>query len=121
MTDALQRLLDTITGFLAENPLVGAWYTTVVRFVFPLLALMILVGAIRSLWKVKHPDEVWGYLAMACPTEPRFPSPIGRISSAARPPAMCSWSILRSRGSMPRSSVRTTAVGRCMTSPPRVV
>ena len=65
MTDALQRLLDTITGFLAENPLVGAWYTTVVRFVFPILALMILVGAIRSLWKVKHPDEVWGYLAMA--------------------------------------------------------
>ena len=65
MTDALQRLLDTLTGFLAENPLVGAWYTTVVRFVFPLLALMILVGAIRSLWKVKHPDEVWGYLGMA--------------------------------------------------------
>ena len=65
MTDALQRLLDTITAFLAENPLVGAWYTTVVRFVFPILALMILVGAIRSLWKVKHPDEVWGYLAMA--------------------------------------------------------
>ena len=65
MTDALQRLLDALTGFLAENPLVGAWYTTVVRFVFPLLALMILVGAIRSLWKVKHPDEVWGYLGMA--------------------------------------------------------
>lgn len=65
MTDALQRMLDALTGFLAENPLVGAWYTTAVRFVFPLLALMILVGAIRSLWKVKHPDEVWGYLAMA--------------------------------------------------------
>lgn len=65
MTDALQRLLDMITGFLAENPLVGAWYTTVARFAFPILALMILVGAIRSLWKVKHPDEVWGYLAMA--------------------------------------------------------
>ena len=65
MIDALQRLLDALTGFLAENPLVGAWYTTVVRFVFPLLALMILVGAIRSLWKVKHPDEVWGYLGMA--------------------------------------------------------
>lgn len=65
MTDALQRLLDTVTAFLAENPLVGAWYTTVVRFIFPVLALMILVGAIRSLWKVKHPDEVWGYLGMA--------------------------------------------------------
>ena len=47
-------MLDALTGFLSENPLVGAWYTTVVRFVFPLLALMILVGAIRSLWKVKH-------------------------------------------------------------------
>lgn len=65
MNNALQQLLDGITAFLAENPLVGAWYTTVVRFVFPLLALMILVGAIRSLWKVKHPDEVWGYLSLA--------------------------------------------------------
>ncbi|MDO4270660.1 MAG: FtsW/RodA/SpoVE family cell cycle protein [Eubacteriales bacterium] len=65
MNDALQRLMDTLGGFLAENPLVGAWYTTVVRFVFPILALMILVGAIRSLWKVKHPDEVWGYLGLA--------------------------------------------------------
>ena len=64
MKDALQHALDVLSGFLAENPLVGAWYTTVVRFVFPLLALMILVGAIRSLWKVKHPDEVWGYLTL---------------------------------------------------------
>ena len=64
MKDALQHALDVLSGFLAENPLVGAWYTTVVRFVFPLLALMILVGAIRSLWKVKHPDEVWGYLSL---------------------------------------------------------
>ena len=62
MNDALQQLLDRLTALLAEKPLIGAWYTTVVRFVFPLLALMILVGAIRSLWKVKHPDEVWGYL-----------------------------------------------------------
>ena len=60
MNDALQQLLDRLTALLAEKPLIGAWYTTVVRFVFPLLALMILVGAIRSLWKVKHPDEVWG-------------------------------------------------------------
>ena len=64
MKDALQHALDVLSGFLAENPLVGAWYTTVVRIVFPLLALMILVGAIRSLWKVKHPDEVWGYLTL---------------------------------------------------------
>ena len=64
MNDALQQLLDRLTALLAEKPLIGAWYTTVVRFVFPLLALMILVGAIRSLWKVKPPDEVWGYLVL---------------------------------------------------------
>lgn len=60
----LQSLLDNLAALLADNPLVGAWYTTVVRFVFPILALMILVGAIRSLWQVKHPDEVWGYLSL---------------------------------------------------------
>ncbi|MDY3618018.1 FtsW/RodA/SpoVE family cell cycle protein [Agathobaculum sp.] len=60
----LQSLLDNLAALLADNPLVGAWYTTVVRFVFPVLALMILVGAIRSLWQVKHPDEVWGYLSL---------------------------------------------------------
>lgn len=64
INDGLQSMLDSLTALLSENPLVGAWYTTVVRFVFPLLALMILVGAIRSLWKVKHPDEVWGYLTL---------------------------------------------------------
>ena len=42
MNDALQQLLDRLTALLAEKPLIGAWYTTVVRFVFPLLALMIL-------------------------------------------------------------------------------
>ena len=37
MNDALQQLLDRLTALLAEKPLIGAWYTTVVRFVFPLL------------------------------------------------------------------------------------
>lgn len=64
ITGGLQSLLDNLSALLADNPLVGAWYTTVVRFVFPILALMILVGAIRSLWQVKHPDEVWGYLTL---------------------------------------------------------
>ncbi len=62
MFEILQRALDVITSVLAENPVVGAWYTTAVRFVFPLLALMILLGAIRSLWNVRNPDEVWAYL-----------------------------------------------------------
>ena len=79
MKDALQHALDVLSGFLAEKPLVGAWYTTVVRFVFPLLALMILVGAIRSLWKVKHPDEVWGYLAPAAHSLGKYHRPRRRV------------------------------------------
>lgn len=62
--DFLQRLLNLLTGFLTRYPLLGAWYTTLARFIFPVLALMILVGAIRSLWQVKNPDEVWAYLGL---------------------------------------------------------
>ena len=113
MNDALQQLLDRLTALLAEKPLIGAWYTTVVRFVFPLLALMILVGAIRSLWKVKHPDEVWGYLVLR--TGERLPIThwehiIGRAPSC---------DIRRYRVSTPRSSARMTAAGRYTTSVPR--
>ena len=111
MNDALQQLLDRLTALLAEKPLIGAWYTTVVRFVFPLLALMILVGAIRSLWKVKHPDEVWGYLVLR--NGVRLPithweNIIGRAPS-------CDVQLEYP----PRSSARMTAAGRYTTSVPR--
>ncbi|MBU5434337.1 FtsW/RodA/SpoVE family cell cycle protein [Pseudoflavonifractor sp. MSJ-37] len=42
----------------------AAWYTAVVRFVFPVLALGILAGAIRSLLRVPHVPEVWAYLTL---------------------------------------------------------
>ena len=107
MNDALQQLLDRLTALLAEKPLIGAWYTTVVRFVFPLLALMILVGAIRSLWKVKHPDEVWGYLV---------------LRNGVRLP-ITHWENIIGRAPscdvQPRSSARMTAAGRYTTSVPR--
>ena len=38
----LQELLDQVTAFLAAYPVIEAWYTTVVRFVFPILAVLIL-------------------------------------------------------------------------------
>ena len=85
----------------------------VVRFVFPLLALMILVGAIRSLWKVKHPDEVWGYLTLG--NGVRLPLTHWGKHHRRAAPAMCSSNIRRSRASTPRSSVKTTAAGRCTT------
>ena len=61
---ALQTLLDHVTAFLHTYPLIEAWYTTVVRFIFPLLALLILSGMIRSLWNVPHSPEVWAKLKL---------------------------------------------------------
>ncbi len=59
-----QRLLDHFTAWLEANPSASGWYTTVVRFLFPLLALAILVGAIRSLLTVPHLGEVWANLSL---------------------------------------------------------
>lgn len=58
----LQNGMDALTALVSQNPLVGVWYTTVIRFVLPVLGLMILVAAIRSLLAVKHTAEVWAYL-----------------------------------------------------------
>lgn len=60
----LQAGLDKLTGLLAEYPLVSWWFTAVVRFIFPVLALLILVRAIRSLLKVPHAPEMWAQLSM---------------------------------------------------------
>lgn len=58
----LQTGMDALAGLVAQNPVVGVWYTTVIRFVLPVLSLMILLTAIRSLLAVKHTAEVWAYL-----------------------------------------------------------
>ena len=57
-------IMSGIGGVLAAYPQVGAWFTTVTRFLFPILALLILVGAIRSLLTVPHVPEVWAYLSL---------------------------------------------------------
>ena len=57
-------LLDRLLTLPAEYPVAAAWYTSIVRFLFPILALMILTGAIRSLLKVPHMPEVWAYLTL---------------------------------------------------------
>lgn len=68
---ALQAALDAITGLAAEFPLFGVWYTTVVRFVLPVLALLILLTVIRSLLAVSHVPETWAYLSL--PSGDRMP------------------------------------------------
>ena len=55
----LSAPLEAFLSFPAEYPQIAAWYTTIVRFLFPLLAIAILAGAIRSMWRVKHLPEVW--------------------------------------------------------------
>lgn len=63
-TRKLQSMLDALTTFLEANPLVTGWYSLIVRFVFPVLAVLILLRAIRSLLRVPHTPEIWGQLSL---------------------------------------------------------
>lgn len=60
----LQTWLDGISRFLTEYPQFGIWYTAVVRFLFPLLAFLILYRAVRSLLRIPHTPEIWGQLSL---------------------------------------------------------
>jgi len=64
LTAPLQSALDVLTAFLAAWPLAETRFSAVVRFVFPILALLILIRAIRSLLRVPHTPEVWGQLSL---------------------------------------------------------
>lgn len=64
ITEPLQTLLDQITALLASYPLAGTWYTAVSRILFPILALLILVRAVRSLMRIPHVPEAWGQLSL---------------------------------------------------------
>ena len=56
--------MELLTGWLAENEVLCAWFTSIVRFVFPVLALLILIRTIRSLLTVPCLPEVWAYLTL---------------------------------------------------------
>lgn len=60
----MQAVFDHLTALIAANPAVGEWYTTIVRFLFPVLALLILLRSIRSLLRVPHTPETWAQLSM---------------------------------------------------------
>lgn len=85
LIEALQPAMDALTGFLEQFPLIGQWYTAVMRFAFPLLAISILASALHSLLRVQHEPEIWAYLAL--PNGERVPlthweNIIGRAASA---------------------------------------
>ena len=50
--------------WLTDNPQFCGWFTTLVRFLFPILALMILIRTIHSLLTVPCLPEVWAYLTL---------------------------------------------------------
>ena len=64
MESTAQALLDRLTAWLASYPMVGTWYSAIVRFVFVALAILILLRAVRSLLKIPHTPEVWGQLSL---------------------------------------------------------
>lgn len=61
---AFQVRLDALGVFLEKFPLIGEWYTALARFAFPVLAILILGRAIRSLLTIPHTPETWGQLSL---------------------------------------------------------
>ncbi len=56
--------MDALLQWMGENQTACAWFTSIVRFVFPVLALLILIRTIRSLLTVPCLPEVWAYLTL---------------------------------------------------------
>ena len=56
--------MDGLILWMGEHQVACAWFTAVARFVFPVLALLILVRSIRSLLTVPCLPEVWAYLTL---------------------------------------------------------
>ena len=42
----------------------GQWYSAVMRWIMPILALLILLSVLRTMIKVRNPKEIWAYLTV---------------------------------------------------------
>lgn len=60
----MQETFSAAMTFLAAHPQLTGWYTAVTRLVFPVLSILILVRAIRSLLRIPHTPEVWAQLSL---------------------------------------------------------
>lgn len=81
----VSTFFGAIAEFLQAYPMIGTVFTTTVRWVFPFLAILILIKSIRSLLSVEIPAEVWAYLSL--PNESYAPlshweNVIGRAKSS---------------------------------------
>lgn len=78
-------LFSPVMTFFSAHPELGQLYTTFARWVFPLLALILLVKVIRSLLQADNPAEVWALLRFPDETEvplTHWENVIGRAKSA---------------------------------------
>ena len=60
----MQELFSAGIQWLAANPMFIGWYTAIARLLFPILSVLILARAIRSLLRVPHTPEVWAQLSL---------------------------------------------------------
>ena len=60
----MDTILSALQTLLAQHPQFGAWFTLAARFLFPLLAVLMLAGVIRDLLTVPHIPELWAHLAL---------------------------------------------------------
>ena len=61
---SLQAGLTALRQLPVDHPDFYAWYTLILRFLFPILAILMLVRIIRSLVKASPKPEVWAYLSL---------------------------------------------------------
>ena len=64
-----EAILSPLINLFAAHPGLGQWYTTFARWVFPLLALVLLLKVIRSLLQADNPAEIWATLRFPNGTE----------------------------------------------------
>lgn len=60
----LQEGVDTLRQLPLEYPQAFAWYTLILRFLFPILAVIMLTRIIRGLIQAAPKPEVWAYLSL---------------------------------------------------------
>lgn len=60
----LENGFSVLVALLTEHVMLCAWYTAVVRIICPVLAVLILYRAIRSLLQIPNTPEVWGQLSL---------------------------------------------------------
>ena len=81
----MSLVFSPMMAFFTNHPGIAAWYTTFARWLFPLLALILLVKVIRSLLQAENPAEVWAKLRFPNGNEiplTHWENVIGRAKSA---------------------------------------